>query len=70
MQDLIRDRAIQLIQSYDGSSPFFMYVAWSAVHGPLAAPESFVQPYRDAGYDEETSIYRGKLMIQYIYLST
>ena len=25
----------------------------------LQAPEEYVQPYTDAGYDEETSIYRG-----------
>jgi arylsulfatase B len=57
--DLIRDRAIEMIQGFKKDEPFFMYVAWSAVHGPLAAPQEFVQPYTDAGYDEETSIYRG-----------
>ena len=35
-QDLIRDRAIELIQGFKADEPFFMYVAFSAVHGPLA----------------------------------
>jgi len=53
--DAINDNAIKFLQE-DASKnePFFLYVAHTAAHWPLQAPESEIAKYRgkyDAGYD-------------------
>ncbi|UCS94025.1 arylsulfatase [Echinicola marina] len=37
--DLLADEAVDCIKEYKGESPFFMYVAFNAPHGPLQAKE-------------------------------
>lgn len=46
--DLITDEAVRNIRAYNGASPFFIYVAYNAPHGPLQAKEEDMIPY---GYD-------------------
>ena len=47
--DFITDHAVQLIDGYaaDSSRPFFMYVAYTAPHWPMQAPEADIDRYRD-----------------------
>lgn len=46
--DLLTDEAVSNIKSYNGESPFFLYVAYNAPHSPLQAKEEDMIPY---GYD-------------------
>ncbi|MGV3541468.1 MAG: sulfatase-like hydrolase/transferase [Rufibacter sp.] len=46
--DLLTDEAVKNIKSYHGQSPFFIYLAYNAPHGPLQAKEEDMKPY---GYD-------------------
>ncbi|WP_082893830.1 sulfatase-like hydrolase/transferase [Rufibacter ruber] len=46
--DLLTDEAVRNIKSYNGQSPFFIYLAYNAPHGPLQAKEEDMKEY---GYD-------------------
>lgn len=43
---LIGDEAVKLIQSQDGSKPFFLYFASLAPHAPYQAPQEYVERYK------------------------
>lgn len=47
--DLIADEVIKNIKTYHRKSPFFMYIAFNAPHGPLQAKEEDLLKY---GYDK------------------
>tara|TARA_R110002050_G_scaffold188756_11_gene323425 strand:+ start:8177 stop:9952 length:1776 start_codon:yes stop_codon:yes gene_type:complete len=50
----ITDNAIKYLQESSGKNPFFMYVAYTAAHWPMQAPESEIQKYKgkySAGWD-------------------
>lgn len=50
----ITDTAIKFIQEHQSTNPFFFYIAYTAAHWPLHAPESEVQKYNgvyDKGWD-------------------
>lgn len=53
--DAISDNAVAFLRQSAGSGqPFFLYVAYTAAHWPLQAPEKDIAKYRgkyDAGYD-------------------
>ncbi|RAJ10227.1 arylsulfatase [Arenibacter echinorum] len=55
--DAISDNAVKYIQDYkteDIKDPFFMYVAYTAAHWPLHAPEEEIEQYKgkyDKGFD-------------------
>lgn len=53
--DAISDNAISFLRRSAGTEqPFFLYVAYTAAHWPLQAPESEIEKYRgkyDQGYD-------------------
>lgn len=55
--DAISDNAVKDIQQHharNGQSPFFMYVAYTAAHWPLHAPEDEIKKYKgkyDRGYE-------------------
>jgi arylsulfatase len=55
--DAISDNAVKYLQEHQKESPdkpFFMYVAYTAAHWPLQAPEKDIAKYKgrfDAGYD-------------------
>ena len=42
---LIADEASRLIEEHDTSSPLFLYVAFTAPHMPLQAPEKYIEQY-------------------------
>jgi len=46
---LFAKEAEKLIAGHDGRRPFFLYMPFSAVHGPHQAPEEYVKKYRDKG---------------------
>jgi len=50
----ITDTAIKFIQEHKSPNPFFFYIAYTAAHWPLHAPENEVQKYKgvyDKGWD-------------------
>lgn len=47
--DLLTDEAVKCIKNYSGKSPFFIYLAYNAPHGPLQAKKEDLLLY---GYDE------------------
>ena len=53
--DAISDNAVAFLrETAKGPAPFFLYVAYTAAHWPLQAPEKDIAKYRgkyDAGYD-------------------
>lgn len=54
--DFITDHAVEMIDRWSGGEkPFFMYVAYTAAHWPMQAPEEDVAPYADTykvGWDK------------------
>jgi len=51
--DAISDNASRYIKEHDKSKPFFMYVAFTAAHWPMHAPEEEIAKYKgvyDKGY--------------------
>ena len=42
---LLAQETVRLIREYGGRKPFFIDVSFNAVHAPLAAPDSYKQPY-------------------------
>ncbi len=53
--DLIADEALRNIKAYHGESPFFLYIAFNAPHGPLQAKEEYLLKY---GYDKSIPSFR------------
>lgn len=55
--DAISDNAVKFLQDHKATAadkPFFLYVAYTASHWPLHAPEEAIAPYRgkyDAGFE-------------------
>jgi arylsulfatase A-like enzyme len=47
LTDRLTDRAIDFVDEANRDSPFFLYVAYTAPHWPLQAPEEVVAKYRD-----------------------
>ena len=42
---LLADEAVQLIERHDGNRPFFLYLAFGAVHTPHDAPDEYILQY-------------------------
>ncbi|MBT1688505.1 arylsulfatase B [Dawidia soli] len=55
--DLLTDEAIRNIKAYRKDSPFFLYVAYNAPHGPLQAKKKDMVPY---GYDSTKPAFGNK----------
>lgn len=52
--DAITDNVVKYLKEDRGDSPFFMYVAYTAAHWPMQAPEAAIRKYRgkyDAGWE-------------------
>jgi len=52
--DLITDEAVKNIKSYHKESPFFLYIAYNAPHGPLQAKEEDLIKY---GFDKNKPLF-------------
>lgn len=64
LTDAITDNAVQFINENPKDKPFFFYIAYTAAHWPLQAPESEVQKYKgvyDKGWDETRKLRFEKL---------
>jgi arylsulfatase len=60
----ITDYAVKFINENPKNKPFFFYIAYTAAHWPLQAPESEVQKYKgvyDKGWDETRKLRFEKL---------
>ena len=55
-EDLFFDEAMAFIEE-SGDQPFFCYLATYSPHTPLAAPESFIAPFREAGLNDTHATY-------------
>lgn len=55
-EDIFFDEAMTFIEE-SGDQPFFCYLATYSPHTPLAAPESFIAPFREQGLNETHSAY-------------
>ncbi|HEY4107664.1 arylsulfatase [Puia sp.] len=52
--DAVSDNSVQFIRQRDTAKPFFLYVAYTAAHWPMQAPEKEIAKYKgryDSGYD-------------------
>jgi arylsulfatase A-like enzyme len=52
--DAITDNSVQFIQQHKKDKPFFMYMAYTAAHWPMQAPEAEIAKYKgkfSAGWD-------------------
>ena len=45
--DAISDNAVRYIREHKGNNPLFMYVAYTAAHWPMHAPEEDIAKYKD-----------------------
>lgn len=52
--DLISDEAVKCIKNYSKASPFFLYIAYNAPHGPLQAKKVDLVLY---GFDENKPVF-------------
>ena len=55
-EDLFFDEAMTFIEEA-GDQPFFCYLATYSPHTPLAAPESYIAPFREAGLNDTHATY-------------
>ena len=55
-EDVFFDEAITFIEE-SNENPFFCYLSTYSPHTPLAAPEKFIKPFRDAGLNDIHSTY-------------
>ena len=44
-----------------GDAPVFAYVAWQAVHEPMQAPASYIEPFTSSIEDASRRVYAGML---------
>ncbi len=50
---LLAEEATQLIERHDGSSPFFLYLPFNAVHDPFDAPQEYIDLYSHTSLPEQ-----------------
>ncbi|MDP4609809.1 MAG: arylsulfatase [Opitutales bacterium] len=55
-EDLFFDEAMTFIEE-SGDQPFFCYLATYSPHTPLAAPDKFIAPFREAGLNDTHATY-------------
>ena len=55
-EDVFFDETMTFIEEA-GNDPFFCYLCTYSPHTPLAAPEKFIKPFRDAGLNDTHATY-------------
>ena len=69
--DAISDNASRYIKEHDKSKPFFMYVAFTAAHWPMQAPEEENAKYKgvyDKGYGSIREARRKRMIESYNFV--
>lgn len=60
--DVFTREAIRVIQDHDEPDPLFLYLAYFAPHGPLQAPDQYLQRYQaQANWSDSRKIYASML---------
>jgi len=59
--EIFTERAVELIQAHEKKAPFFLYLAYQAVHAPAQVPESYVSPYNASIADAKRRTFAGML---------
>jgi arylsulfatase A-like enzyme len=58
--DLFAADAIRVINAQDGTTPFFLYLAFTAPHSPYQAPQAYLDRYTDIA-DEQRRTYAAQI---------
>ena len=58
--DVFFTQALRWIKAVK-DQPFFAYIVTNAPHGPYVSPESYAQPYLDAGLNKQTANFYGMI---------
>ena len=53
---LLADEAVQLIERHDGNRPFFLYLAFGAVHVPHDAPDEYIVEYLHLSHSKQRAM--------------
>ena len=53
---LLADEAVRLIDRHDGNRPFFLHLAFDAVHEPHDAPEEYIEPYAHLSHPKQRAM--------------
>ncbi|NGP45298.1 sulfatase-like hydrolase/transferase [Bacillaceae bacterium SIJ1] len=53
MTELIAEKAVDFIQKYDETDPFFLYVPFNAPHYPMHAPEKYMKRFDHLPWDRQ-----------------
>jgi len=60
---LLANDAAKYISEHAGEAPFFLYVPFTAPHGPIKAPESYVEHYREKISDPQRRLYAAAVSV-------
>ena len=58
-QDLLVERAVDIINDHDANTPLYMYFSHSSVHTPIQAPDKYTAAYAGSGLSTHRSTYLG-----------
>ena len=58
---LFTSRAVEVVNKHDPDIPFFMYLAYQAVHAPREVPQSYSDAYLDIIHDKDRRGFAGML---------
>jgi arylsulfatase A-like enzyme len=61
--DAITDNALSFIRDDKGDNPFFLYVAYTAAHWPMHAPDDAISKYK-GNYDEGWEVVRQRRLVK------
>ncbi len=60
--DVFTDGAIDFINSSEGNSPFFLYLAYNAPHTPLQIPKEYYDIYKDLTFEPDSFVYKDEIV--------
>jgi len=60
---LLAQDAARYIREHGGNDPFFLYVPFTAPHGPIQAPESYIERYKDKIEDPRRRLFAAAVSV-------